>query len=116
MTDEVYVLAMVLIKPGQLSRALAVYREFVPQVLAREVGCIAYVSTIDVDSGLANQRRDPALIRVFERWRRLDDFRSHIDMPHTRAFRAKIAELLAEPIAITVTRDALPASAEGAGA
>ena len=103
----VYVLVTVNIKPGLLAQALAIYRDLVPQVLAGEPGCLEYVPTIDLASGLPTQMIDENRISVRERWVTLEDFKAHVDMPHTCEFRSRLKEVLAAPVSVMVTRDAL---------
>lgn len=102
----IYVLAFIKTKPGMLSQALAIYREFVPQVLANEPGCEAYVPTTDFDLGLANQKIDECMLVVNERWKTIDDFKAHLSMPHTIEFRSKIKNYLDEPIAVRISQEA----------
>ena len=103
----IHVLACVSIKPGMLHQALDIYRQFVPQVLSREPGCLEYAPTVDIESGLANQVSDRDRIVVRERWRTLDDFKAHIERPHSCEFRSSIRAILATPITIVVTQEAL---------
>ena len=103
----IFVRAVVKIKPGMMTSALGVYRDFVGKVLSGEPGCLAYVPTVDVDTGLPNQMLDPDLITVFERWKTIEDFRAHLAMAHTDEFRIGVRALLAEPVSITVSRRAL---------
>lgn len=103
----IYVLASVKTKPGMVSRALDFYRVLVPQVMANEAGCLEYVPTADLDLGLPNQTLDHDQIVVTERWRTIEDFRAHLDMPHSIAFRSNIQHLLAERITIKITQSAI---------
>ncbi|MEO8411287.1 MAG: antibiotic biosynthesis monooxygenase [Propionivibrio sp.] len=103
----IHVIATVVIKPGLLDQALAIYRQFVPQVLAAESGCLEYAPTVDFETGLANQHIDHQRITVRERWATLADFKAHLALPHTCEFRSLIKEMLAAPIAILVTQNAL---------
>jgi len=106
-TVMIYVFAVVIIKPGMLTRALAAYRALVPQVLAGEPGCLEYAPTVDIDLDLPNQERDADRILVCERWHSVADFRAHLTMPHSLDFRAAIAPCLAEGITVRVTHGAL---------
>lgn len=103
----IYVVASVKVRSECLGQALDCYRELVPAVLELEPGCLDYVPTIDVDTGLPNQEKDRSLILVSERWKSVEDFRAHLDMPHSAAFRMKMEPLLAEKITVRVARSAL---------
>lgn len=103
----IYVFASVKVRRECLDRALDCYRELVPAVLQFEPGCLDYVPTVDVDMGLPNQEKDRSMILVSERWKSVEDFRAHLDMPHSAAFRTKMEPLLAERITVRVVRSAL---------
>ncbi len=103
----IYVFASVRVRRECLDQALDCYRELVPAVLHGEPGCLEYVPTVDVDMGLPNQEKDACLILVSECWRTLEDFKAHLGMPHSAAFRAKMEPLLAERITVRVARSAL---------
>jgi quinol monooxygenase YgiN len=99
----IHVVATVIIKPGRMAEALAIYRPFVRQVGA-EKGCRQYQPTQDVDLGLPTQRLDPNRIVVTERWDSVADFCAHLVAPHVVAYRAAIRDCL-ESISVTVTED-----------
>ena len=103
----IYVLASVKTKPGMVSRALDLYRVLVPRIMANEAGCIEYAPTTGLDLGLANQTLDNDTIIVTERWKTIEDFRAHLDMPHSIEFRSSIQHILAERITIRITQRAL---------
>lgn len=103
----IYVFASVKVRSECLDQALDCYRELVPAVLQFEPGCLDYVPTVDVDMGLPNQEKDHSMILVSERWRSVEDFRAHLGMPHSVAFRTKMELLLAERITVKVARNAL---------
>ena len=104
----IYVFASVRIRKGCLEQALNCYRELVPAVQEAESGCLEYVPTVDVPMGLPNQDNDDCRILVTERWKSLEDFRKHLGMSHSAAFRTKIQPLLAERITVKIVQPALP--------
>lgn len=103
----IYVFASVKVRRECLDQALDCYRELVPAVLQCEPGCLEYVPTVSVDTGLPNQENDDCLILVAERWRSLEDFKAHLGMPHSAAFRTNMEPLLAARITVSVVRSAL---------
>lgn len=103
----IYVLASVPIKKECLQQVLDCYRDFVPAVLAGEPGCLEYVPTIDVVLGLPNQETNDSTVLVTERWRSVDDFRAHLNMAHSVAFRKKMQPWLAGGISVRVLGAAL---------
>jgi quinol monooxygenase YgiN len=103
----IYVLAFVKTKPEMLSKALDLYRELVPKVLATEPGCMAYVPTTDFDPCLPNQSRDNGTIVVSERWNSIEDFKAHLNMAHSIEFRSRIQHYLEQPISVRITQRAI---------
>ena len=103
----IHVIAHVKMKPGMIPKALDFYRVLLPKVFATEKGCLAYTPTIDFDIGAVNQNKDSNMIVVHERWAAIDDFKAHLNMPHSAEFRASIKDFLEERIEVTITQDAL---------
>lgn len=103
----IYVHAFVRTKPGMVPQALTCYRALVPQVMAKELGCIEYVPTTDFDLGLPNQNMDKDMIVVVERWKTIEDFRAHLNMRHSIEFRSSIQPILAEGISLKITMSAI---------
>ena len=75
--------------------------------MANEAGCVEYVPTTELDPGFPNQTLDTNMIVVTERWRTIEDFRAHLDMPHSIQFRSSIQPILAEHITIRITQNAI---------
>ena len=103
----IHVLATAPIKTGCLEAALACYRLLVPEVRAREAGCIAYVPTVDLSLGLPNQDEEASTIVVIECWNAVADFRRHLEMDHCVEFRRRIAPYMRGGIRVRIVRDAL---------
>ncbi len=59
-----------------------------------EPGCISYNLHRAVD--------DKSLFMFYENWKSQEDLDKHREMPHLKAFSAKIDNLLAKPIEITL--------------
>lgn len=104
----IYVFASVRVRKDCLEQALDCYSELIPAVLEAEPGCLEYVPTVDAPMGLPNQDTDVCRILVSERWKSLEDFRKHLGMSHSAAFRARIQPLLLERITVKVVQRALP--------
>lgn len=103
----IYVLANVYVKREFLQQALDCYRDFVPEVLAGERGCLEYVPTTDLVLGLPNQETNDSAILVTERWETVEAFTAHLGMAHSIAFREKMKPWLARAISVRVLRAAL---------
>ena len=50
-----------------------------------EEGCITYAFSVDIN--------DPAMIRVIERWRSVDDIKAHMASPHMADFNRAMASI-----------------------
>ena len=50
-----------------------------------EEGCITYAFSVDVS--------DPTMIRVTERWRSMDDIKSHMASPHMAEFNRAMGSI-----------------------
>jgi quinol monooxygenase YgiN len=57
-----------------------------------EAGCINY--------DLHRSPADPAQFMLYENWVSMKDLEEHLAMPYLEAFKAKAADLLAEPLEI----------------
>ena len=97
------VFANVMIKKENIEQAPDCYRDFVPLVIA-ESGCLEYVPCKGINTDLTNQVQDDSRIFVAECWKSLKDFRKHLEMPHSVAFRARIKPLLTEKITVTIVQ------------
>jgi quinol monooxygenase YgiN len=90
----IHVIATIRTAPGRRDDFLAAFRDLVPQVKAEE-GCIEYVPTIDVESGLAPQRALRSdVVTVVEKWQDLNALRSHLAAPHVQRFLETAKDLL----------------------
>ena len=65
----------------------------VPQTRA-EAGCINY--------DLHQFTEDKSVFIFYENWVTLNDLDGHMEMPYLRVLKAKAADLLAEPLDITL--------------
>ncbi|MHB8772884.1 MAG: putative quinol monooxygenase [Syntrophales bacterium] len=84
----VHVIASVRIKPGRLDEFLELLKSITPTVRA-EKGCIRYVPTVDIASGLPPQVLDANLVTLIEAWESLEALRNHLATPHMAVFFEK---------------------------
>ena len=96
----IHVIASITIKPGSLQALMDIYADFIPQVRA-EAGCIAYTPTIDHDTDIPTQRKEPDVVTVVELWESLDHFRTHLTAPHVVAYRERVKDIV-ENVSIKV--------------
>ena len=91
----IHVVASLQIKDGHLAEFISIFKANVPNVL-REKGCIEYVPTIDVPTGLAPQVLNAQLVTVVEKWACLEDLLAHLKAPHMLAYGEQVKDLVAE--------------------
>jgi len=87
------VIASIHIKEGRLSEFIEIFKSNVPNVL-KEKGCIEYVPTIDVPTGLPPQELNDDVVTVIEKWESLEDLQAHITAPHMVAYKEKVKGLV----------------------
>ncbi len=64
------VIASIHIKEGRLSEFIEIFKTNIPKVL-EEKGCVEYVPTIDVPTGLPPQDVNSNVVTIIEKWRSL---------------------------------------------
>ncbi len=87
------VIASIHIKEGRLSEFVEIFKSNIPNVL-EEKGCIEYVPTIDVPTGLAPQELNNNVVTIIEKWGSLEDLQAHLSAPHMLAYREKVKDLV----------------------
>lgn len=87
------VIESVHIKEGQRSKYIDIFKSNIPRVL-EEKGCIEYVPTIDVPSGLPPQELNENVVTIIEKWENLEDLHTHLSAPHMLAYREKVKDLV----------------------
>lgn len=98
------VIASIHIKEGHLSGFLKVLKSNVSNVL-QEPGCIEYLPTIDVPTGLAPQAFNGNGVTIIEKWASLEALQAHLSAPHMLAYRDKVKDLV-EKMSIKVLTEA----------
>ena len=87
------VIASIHIKEGRLSEFVEIFKSNIPNVL-EEKGCIEYVPTIDVPTGLSPQELNNNVVTIIEKWGSLEDLQAHLSAPHMLAYREKVKDLV----------------------
>ena len=87
------VIASIHIKEGRLSEFVEIFKSNIPNVL-EEKGCIEYVPTIDVHTGLPPQELNNNVVTIIEKWGSLEDLQAHLSAPHMLAYREKVKDLV----------------------
>ena len=100
----IHVIATIYVKEGAVSEFIAIFKSNVPAVLA-EKGCVEYVPTVDLDTGLPPQDVNSNVVTIVEKWDRLEDLRAHLVAPHMVAYQRKVKDLV-EKVTIKVLEEA----------
>jgi quinol monooxygenase YgiN len=87
------VIASLHIKQGRVAEFLEIFKANVPNVL-QEKGCIEYVPTTDLATGLAVQDTDANVVTIVEKWNSVEDLRAHLGAPHMAAYSEKVKGML----------------------
>jgi quinol monooxygenase YgiN len=87
------VIASIYIKENQLPKFIEIFKSNVPNVL-KEEGCIEYMPTIDLPTGLPPQELNNNVATIIEKWRSLEDLRAHLSAPHMLAYQEKVRDLV----------------------
>ncbi len=62
----IYVIASIQVKEGSLARFVEIFKNNMPAVLKKK-GCISYVPTVDIPTGLPHQKMDQYRVTVIEK-------------------------------------------------
>jgi quinol monooxygenase YgiN len=98
------VIALIRIKNGRLSEFIEIFKANVPNVL-EEKGCIDYVPTIDIPTGLPPQELDKDVVTIIEKWGSLKALHAHMSAPHMLAYKERVKDLV-EKISIKILKEA----------
>ena len=98
------VIASIYIKEGRLSEFLDILKSNIPKVIDG-VGCIEYVPTIDVPSGLTAQTCNENVVTIIEKWHSLADLTNHLSSSHMLAYREKVKDHV-ENVSLKILREA----------
>jgi len=87
------VIASIHIKEGRLSEFIEIFKSNIPNVL-EEKGCLEYVPTIDVPTGLPPQELNNNVVTIIEKWGTVEDLQAHLSAPHMLAYKDKVKDLV----------------------
>lgn len=97
------VIASIHLKENQRSKFIEIFKANIPNVLA-EKGCIEYMPTVDVPTGLPPQELDKNVVTIVEKWDCLEDLQTHFTAPHMIAYK-KDVEPLVEKLSLKVLEE-----------
>ncbi len=97
-------IASIHIKEGRLSEFVEIFKSNIPNVL-QERGCMQYMPTIDVPTGLPSQELNNNLVTVIEKWESLEDLQAHLSAPHMLADKERVEDIV-DKVLLKVLREA----------
>jgi quinol monooxygenase YgiN len=103
--DMIHVIATVRVKQGRRDDFVALVKSITGQV-TEEKGCIRYIPTVDVVSGLPPQVLDENLVTMIEAWESLEALRNHLKTPHMALFFEKRKEMVEGASILRVLQEA----------
>ena len=98
------VIASIHIKEGRLSEFIEIFKLNIPNVL-QEKGCLEYVPTIDIPTGVPPQELDKNVVTIIEKWDSLETLDAHMSAPHMLAYKECVKDLV-EKISIKILKGA----------
>ena len=98
------VIASIHIKEGRLSEFVEIFKSNIPNVL-EEKGCMEYVPTIDVPTGLPPQELNNNVVTIIEKWDSLDDLKTHLSAPHMLVYKEKVKDLV-DRVSLKILKEA----------
>jgi len=87
------VIASIHIKEGRLSEFVEIFKSNIPNVI-EEKGCMEYVPTIDVPTGLPPQELNNNVVTIIEKWDSLEDLQAHLSTPHMLAYKERVEDIV----------------------
>lgn len=97
------VIASIYVKEGQLDKFIEIFKSNMPAVL-EEKGCIEYIPTVDMPTGLPPQELNKTVVTIIEKWRSAEDLKAHLSSPHMLEYKEKTNDLV-ESMAIKVLKE-----------
>lgn len=87
------VIASIRVRPGGRDEFIRKFKANVPNVLAED-GCLRYQPTVDTESGMGAQKKDPNVVTIVEQWESLDALHAHAAAPHMATYRETVKDLV----------------------
>jgi quinol monooxygenase YgiN len=98
------VIASIQIKEEKLSEFIKIFKYNIPKVL-EEKGCIEYLPTVDMPTGLPPQELNSNVVTIIEKWDSLDDLQAHLSSPHMLEYRKQTKDFV-EKMSVKVLKEA----------
>ena len=98
------VIASIYIKEGKSKEFIDIFKSNIPNVI-EEKGCIEYVPTVDVPTGLPPQELNSNVVTIIEKWKSLEDLQTHLSAPHMLEYREQTKNLV-EKMSVKILKEA----------
>ena len=89
----IHVIASIHTKEGQRKALIEILKSNALLVV-KEKGCMEYLPTIDIPTGLAPQELNDRVVTIIEKWHSLEDLHTHLSAPHMLDYREKVKDLV----------------------
>ena len=100
----IHVIASITIHQGYKSEFIKIFKSNVPNVL-NEPGCIEYIPTVDLPSGLKVQHVNENVVTIIEKWQTVEDLKTHLSSPHMLAYREQVNDHV-EKVSLKILKEA----------
>ena len=87
------VIASIRIKEGCMPEFIEMFKANVPNVLGEE-GCLEYMPTVDIPTGMPPQALDKDVVTIIEKWHSLEALQAHMSAPHMLAYQKAVKDLV----------------------
>jgi len=87
------VIASIHVKDGQIDKFIEIFKSNMPVVLG-EKGCIEYIPTVDMPTGLTPQELNKNVVTIIEKWGSVEDLMAHLSSVHMLEYKEKTNDLV----------------------
>ena len=101
----VYLVVSVRVKEGKLQEFLGLFKSVALKV-REEKGCVQYVSTVDLETGMPPQSLDKSIVTILEKWESMDALQAHLAAPHMTDYFEKEKPLVDELVSMKILKEA----------
>jgi quinol monooxygenase YgiN len=101
----IHVIATVRVKEGRRDDFINLLKS-TAGLVRTEKGCIRYIATVDIASGLPPQVLDANVVTLIEQWESLEALRNHLATPHMKAFFEKRKDMVEGGSSLKVLQEA----------
>lgn len=101
----IYVVVSTRMKPGKLQEFADQFRALA-ETVRKEKGCIQYVATVDLETGLPPQTIEKNVVTILEKWESMEALQAHLATPHMAEFFAKEKEFVEQTLSMKILKEA----------